>query len=408
MNQKSLSNLKVPRLFSFHTVLKWFVSAACIGIFAGIASAVFLQSLDWVTNYRETHVFIIVFLPLAGLLIGWVYHYWGSSIVKGNRLLLEEIHAPQQTLPFKIIPFIYLSTLVTHLFGGSAGREGTAIQMGGGIADQLARRLKFESEDRKLLLVAGISAGFASVFGTPLAGIVFGLEVVTIGKLRYRAIVPCILTATIATLICNSCGIQHTQYFIPFVPDLTVQGIVFSILAGMCFGGVSRIFSFLMHTITHLFNRLVPYAPFRPFIGGIVLVIALLSTGTSKYAGLGIPIILNAFQEQAPLYDFALKLVFTVFTLSAGFKGGEVTPLFFIGATLGSALSLFIPMPLGLMAGMGFISVFAGAAKTPITCILMSIELFGTAPGAYIAVACLFSTYVSGKNGIYHPVHKNG
>jgi H+/Cl- antiporter ClcA len=380
---------------------KWVALCMCIGIVAGAAAAIFLASLDWATNYREKHLFIIAFLPLAGLLIGLVYHHWGNHVAKGNHLLLEEIHTPQKTLPFIMAPLIYISTVITHLFGGSAGREGTAIQMGGSIADQFAKRFKFDAADRKLILIAGIAAGFSAVFGTPVAGIVFGLEVVNIGKLKFKALVPSILTAIIADVVCKQCGIHHTNYSIPFVPQLCVSGILFSILAGICFGSVARFFSFLSHRTTILFAQTIAYAPLRPFIGGICMVIMIWSMDTTKYIGLGIPTIVGSFYYQMPPYDFFIKLILTVFTLSAGFKGGEVTPLFFIGATLGNALSLFIPLPMGLLAGMGFTAVFAGAANTPIACIIMSIELFGLAPGGYIAIACVFATFVSGR-GIYY------
>ncbi len=406
MNHSKSSHARISVLFSGSSLLKWAVSILCIGIFAGLASALLLYALDWVTAYRETHILIIAFLPLAGLFIGVVYHYWGNSVVKGNHLLLEEIHFPQNTIPFKMAPLIYLSTVVTHLFGGSAGREGSAVQMGGSIADQVARLFKFDAPDRRLLLIAGISAGFASVFGTPLAGIVFGLEVVAARKFHYKAIIPCVFTALIANVACDWCGIHHTHYFISIVPAISLPGILFSILAGICFGFVARSFVFLSHRTTHLFARILPYAPVRPFAGGFILVLVMLGMGTTKYIGLGIPTIVEAFKVQSPVYDFALKLAFTVFTLAAGFKGGEVTPLFFIGATLGSALSLFIPLPFGLLAGMGFVAVFAGAAKTPFACIFMGIELFGIEAGVYIAVACLLSAYVSGQKGIYHFQHQ--
>jgi H+/Cl- antiporter ClcA len=400
MDQASTQPASGTNSTRFIYVCKWIALCACIGIVAGIAAAVFLASLDWVTNYREAHVFIIAFLPLAGLLIGMVYHYKGNHVVKGNHLLLEEIHTPQKTIPFIMAPLIYISTIITHLFGGSAGREGTAIQMGGSIADQFAKRFKFAAADRRLILIAGIAAGFSAVFGTPVAGIVFGLEVVNIGTSKFKALVPSILTAILADLVCTHCGIQHQHYSISFVPHLSVSGILFSVLAGICFGCVARFFSFLSHRTTDLFAQTISYPPLRPFIGGICMVIIIWSMDTTKYIGLGIPTIVSSFYYQQPVYDFFIKLLLTVFTLSAGFKGGEVTPLFFIGATLGNALSLFIPLPMGLLAGMGFAAVFAGAANAPIACIVMSVELFGVAPGGYIAVACVFASFVSGS-GIY-------
>lgn len=390
----------VEKWLNITKLIKWLLASCCIGIAAGTASAVFLASLDWVTTYREQHFQIIVFLPLTGLLIGLLYHYKGSAIEKGNHLLLEEIHEPQKTLPFLMTPFIYISTVLTHLFGGSAGREGTAVQMGGSLADQFALLFKFGKEDRKLILITGIAAGFAAVFGTPLAGIVFGWEVVHLGRIKNRAIPPAILASFIAHYTCLLWGIHHTPYAIPFVPEITVNGILLAVLAGICFGCTARLFIWLSHRMTAAFKKVIAYPPLRPFIGGVLLVIIIAALGTTRYIGLGIPTILDAFQHPQNSYDFALKLALTVLTLSAGFKGGEVTPLFFIGATLGSALSLILPLPVGLLAGMGFVAVFAGAANTPVACIVMSIELFGTAPGGYIAIACMFAGFVSGR-GIY-------
>lgn len=402
----SFSELKKQNT-SFFYLIGWLLACICLGLAAGMASAIFLASLDFVTNFRETHLYIIAFLPLAGLLIGLVYHYYGTAVVKGNHLLLEEIHYPKKTLPFIMTPFIYLSTVITHLFGGSAGREGTAIQMGGSIADQFGRLFKFDTRDRKLILITGIAAGFSAVFGTPLAGIVFGWEVVNIGKIKNKAIVPSIIAAIVADLTCKYCGIVHTRYTISFVPEINWQGVFLAIAAGIGFGIVARFYTFILHLFTNVFNRYIYFPPLRPFIGGILLLMIIWLLPTTKYIGLGIPTIVTSFHELQPGYVFIIKLLLTVLTLSSGFKGGEVTPLFFIGATMGSAMSLFVPLPMGLLAGMGFVAVFAGAANTPIACIIMSMELFGVQSGGYITIACIFASVVCGKNGIYNFQKKN-
>ena len=394
--------LSFEQSFSLLFLLKWTLICLLIGALTGSASAVFLWSLEWATNYREANVWIIALLPIAGLVIGLSYHYYGESVVKGNNLLLEEYHSPKKVIPFKMAPLVFLGTILTHLFGGSAGREGTAVQIGGAIADQFTRLFKLSNSDRKILLIAGISAGFSSVFGTPLAGAIFALEVLLIGRIKFDALVPSFLAAIFANYFCDIWQISHhTHYSISTVTALTPATVLWSLLAGIIFGLVSMLFSKSTHFWTTLFKKHIEYAPLRPVIGGIVIAATVYFMGTTKYIGLGVPTIVDAFNIDLNSYDFFLKLVLTSFTLGAGFKGGEVTPLFFIGATLGNVLIWFIPLPMPLLAGMGFVAVFAGATNTPIACTIMGIELFGIESGVFIALACTTSYLFSGHSGIY-------
>ncbi len=389
---------QIPVLFYF---LKWLFLSTLVGVLAGSTSAFFLIFLDWVTEWRENHLWIIAFLPLAGLIIGLAYHYWGTEVVNGNNVLLEEFHSPKKIIPLIMAPLVLFGTLITHLFGGSAGREGTAVQMGAAISDQFSKLFSLNENDRKILIIIGISAGFAAVFGTPLAGAVFALEVMFFGKIKSEALLPSLITAFIADFTCTAWNVSHTQYSIPIVPDIDIINLLWAALTGIIFGLSSWLFSRSMYFWTKLFASIIKYAPFRPLIGGIFIAIAIYLMGTTKYIGLGIPVILDAFNHDLNSYDFLLKILFTTFTIGAGFKGGEVTPLFFIGATLGNALVWFVPLPVALLAGMGFAAVFSGASNTPIACTLLGIELFGMESAIFIGIACLISYFFSGLTGIY-------
>lgn len=382
-------------------LVKWLLLCLIIGSLIGTASAGFLQSLEWITNLRENNWWLMLGLPIVGLLIGLLYHYYGKDVEAGNNLLIDTIHDPKQIIPLKMAPFVYLGTIATHLVGGSAGREGTALQMAGALADQLTKPFKLTPSDRKILIIAAAAAGFGSVFGTPLAGAIFGMEFFLIGRLKYNSIFPAFAAAIIADVVTTLWNTHHTVYKIDFVPHISIANLFYAIIAGIIFGLCAAFFSKTLHLLSSFFKNKIKYPPLRPFVGGIILLVLIWVLGTTKYNGLGIPTILEAFNQQSPAQDFLLKMMLTILTLAAGFKGGEVTPLFFIGATLGSALSFVLPLPVALLAGMGFVAVFAGATNTPLACTFMAIELFGVSCGVYVAIACIVSYLLSGHTGIY-------
>lgn len=403
-NNPNFSN-KIFRFLNQDTILsyllKWTILSLLVGAAAGTLSALFLSLLNLATDFRNSHPQLIYLLPVAGFFIGLLYYHKGKTVERGNNLIFDTIHNPKDIIPFKMMPLVLFGTIITHLFGGSAGREGTALQMAAATADQLHKPFQLHAADRKILLIAGLSAGFASVFGTPWAGAIFGIEVLLMGKIPHKAILPAVLSAFIGTYVTGLWGVGHTHYHIDLVPPISMMAVVYSILAGLAFSIAAISFVRITDLFSLVFKK-IKYAPIRPVIGGVVVLGIVLILGSYKYIGLGIPVIVDAFQQASQPQDFAFKILLTAITLAAGFKGGEVTPLFFIGATLGSALSIFLPLPLGLLAGMGFVAVFAGAAKTPIACCIMAFELFGISCGWYVAIACTVAFLASGHHSIYN------
>jgi H+/Cl- antiporter ClcA len=382
-------------------LLRYGALALIVAVLAGSASALFLAVLHEASATFSAHPQLIWGLPLAGAATAWVYRLWGREVEGGNNLLIDEIHQPQGVVPARMAPLILAATWVSHLFGASVGREGTAVQMGGALADQLTHWFKLDAHRRRVVLQAGVAAGFAAVFGTPLAGAVFALEVITRGRLAHEALWPCLVAAFAADQVCAAWGIHHERTAVAAWLGWTPAAMGAVLLTGLACGLMAWGFARVAHGGGDALQRALPDARLRAGIGGLVFAAAIVLSGGWAYTGLGTVGIDAALRGGALPWDFAAKAAATLWCLCFGFKGGEVTPLFFIGAALGGALEGPLHMPAGSLSALGFVAVFAGAAKTPLACTLMAMELFGASLGIPAALACTLAFVASGRAGIY-------
>lgn len=376
---------------------------AVVGALAGVSSAALLQSLSWATDTRDAHAWLLFGLPLAGFVVGLTYHCGGGRATDGNNVIIDEIHQPSAWVPRRMAPLVFIGTVITHLFGGSAGREGTALQMSGSLTDWFSRITRMVAVDRRTLLIAALAGGFGAVFGVPLTGCVFALEVQAVGRVRYDAIVPAFAASLVGDLVVRGLGVQHTP--VPTIGSVELTApLLFKVMAAaLLFGLTSLVFIELTHGIRALFAMTVPWAPARPLIGGLLVIGLAYLVGTRDYLGLSLPLISDALGVGGTVVAgaFALKVLFTAVTLGSGFLGGEVTPLFVIGTTLGATLGHVLGVPGPLLAAIGFVAVFAGATNTPLACTLMGVELFGAGPIVLLAIACIVSYIVVGERGVY-------
>ncbi len=400
-------------------LIRWSLLVLPVSVAVGSMVALFLWLLESATQIRQANLWLITLLPLAGVGIYWLYRRWGKHSEAGNNLIMDEIHAPGGGIPFRMAPLVLVTTVITHLFGGSAGREGTAVQMGGSVADYFAKKFGLRHEDKRILLMSGMAAGFGAVFGTPLTGAIFALEVLAVGRIKYDALMPCLIASLLADIVCSSFPIHHTHYSIGYSAKQAMGALSFIhfdlvlllqvLIAGACFGLASFAFAELSHSIKALSQRWIARKWLVPVVGGLLVLGISGLLGTTDYLGLGVSApheggvsIVSAFSAGgADSFSWLWKLLLTAITLSMGFKGGEVTPLFFIGATLGNTLAMLLGAPVDLFAGLGFIAVFAGATNTPLACTMMGIELFGSENAIYFGIACFTAYYFSGHTGIY-------
>lgn len=377
-------------------ILLWAAILILVSLVVGAVGAGFLHALEAVTALYRSTPWLLVTLPFIGLLTVWLYTGPLKASAGGVKTLIAQIKAPTSPLPATMGPSIIGTTLLSHLGGASVGREGTALQMGGAIADQFSRLISLDTSERRTLLLCGVSAGFAAVFGTPIAAAVYALEFV---HRRSWAFLPCLATAFLADLIGRKLFFaQHADYRLPVPADYDLGGLGSALALGAACGLLARLYVFLSRREAAKPNP-EPYA--RIFFTGTLFSAAIYFHHSADLTGLGLPVIESALVEPAAPLTFIFKFLFTIICVTAGFRGGEVTPLFFVGVTFGSAAAVLLSLPLSICAALGFVAVFAGAGAVPLACAVMACELFGWSIGGYALVACAISWLVAGRKGLY-------
>ncbi len=382
------------------TSLRWLLLASVTGIAVGAFSSVFSWCMTAVTNLRMNNDWLIFLLPAGGLIIVFLYQAAKMKDDKGTNQIISAIHFSPH-IPVRLAPLIFISTVLTHLFGGSAGREGAALQLGGSIGNGLGNLFRLDDSDKKIMVLCGMSAAFAALFGTPIAAAVFPLEVVSVGIMQYSALLPCIFSSLIASQFAANMGIAPEAFTIVNIPDLNFFPVVKIILVAACCGIASTIFCFTLDFTHKKYAKLFQNPYLRIFTAGMLIIVITLLLGTRDYNGAGIPVIEQAMEGEVVWYAFIIKIVLTALTLGAGFKGGEIIPSLFIGAALGCLLGQLLGLSPSLCAAAGMVSLFCGATNCPLSSMLIGFELFGFQGVYYILIAIAVSYVFSGYRSLY-------
>lgn len=382
------------------STIKWIIFSIISGIVVGAVGTLFHFCISFVTALRADHPWLIWLLPFGGLLIVGAYHLLRHEKDSGTNLILSSIHSGHE-IPLRMAPLIAISTLITHLLGGSAGREGAALQLGGSIGNELGKRFRFDEKDKKIMTMCGMSAAFSALFGTPMAAAIFSMEVVSVGIMHYAALVPCVLASLTAYAISTFFGVEPELFLLGEIPSFTVSSAIkVSILAALC-ALVSILFCILLHQSEHLYHKYFSNPYIRIFVGGCIIIVFTLLVGGQYYNGSGIELIEPSMEGNASPEMFLLKILFTAITLSAGFKGGEIVPSFCIGGTFGSVFGCLAGFSPSLCTAVGMTAVFCGVTNCPITSLLISFELFGFEGMPYFLLTIAFSYMLSGYHGLY-------
>lgn len=383
------------------TFLKWLAISVLTGVTVGIIGALFGMALSYAQMLRETYRWLLLLLPVSGLLIVFLYNVTGNGNNKGTNLVITAIQSNEE-LSGKVAPLIIISTFLTHLCGGSAGREGAALQIGGSIGSELAKFFDFDDKDTHILIMCGMSGCFAALFGTPIAAAVFSMEVISVGIMYYAALVPCTLSAVIASCISDFLGLEPTHFDIGTLPAFTVPCLIKIMAMAVLFALASIMLCIILHKSSYLYTKYLPNQYSRIVFAAIIVLLLRVLVGTDDYLGAGGEVIARSFVTQSIWCAFILKMVFTAATLGGGFKGGEIVPTLFVGATLGSFLGPVFGLPVGLSAGCGMVAVFCGVTNCPLTSLILSVEMFGSGSIKYCMICIAIGYLLSGYYSLYN------
>ena len=392
-------------------VARWVAFAVVIGLISGVLSAAFIGALNWATTTRTSHDAFLYLLPLAGLVVGAAYHYGGKGLERGSNLVIEQIHGHSEWIPFRLTPLIFGASVISHVAGASVGREGAAIQLAAGATDPLSKKLGLPPMERSIMLVTAIAGAFGSVFGVPVAGAIFALEVQRVGRVRYEALVPAFVASFLGDAVVHGIGIEHTYFPSMTSIDLDVSAVWKLVLFGCLAGIAAWAFIALTHLIRRTAARVIPWYPARPLVGGVILLIVIAAFGWRDYSGLSIALALEAMNGSAA-GQWGTKFALTSLSIGMGFVGGEFIPLFVIGALAGASFASITGGNIAVFALIGSVAVLAGATNTPLACTVLGLELFGGQGLPWFAIACVVAYATSGNGSIYHAqiirVPKNG
>lgn len=398
---------KVRLLKNFiHTVshlrlfIRWLFLSLTAGLAIGGIGSLFALCMTKAVELRAEHPWIMFFLPLGGIAIILLYKVFRYQNDRGTNMVIASIHAEGE-IPWKMAPMIFISTVITHLVGGSAGREGAALQMGGSLGAVMGRKLKMCDTDRRVLVMCGMSAVFSAGFGTPLAAAIFAMEVGSVGVMYYAALVPCVISSVTAWKLAQFAGVEHDNFALALFPEMSIAGSLKIVLLGVLCAFISVIFCKTLHKTNDILKKYLPNPYIRISAAGVFLIAVSLILGNQNFLGAGVPMIEHALEGDTEWYAFILKIICTAITIEAGFKGGEIVPSFFIGATFGCLFGQIMGFSPELCAAVGMVAIFCGVTNCPITSLLIGFEMFGFQQPAYILIGVAVSYMLSGYYGLY-------